>query len=156
MSTKIYYAYKFDGKPNEIVNELRELRNVMIKKTKKEFPYLEGKDKELLVDFEIDAVVYFHKDNVYVQFFGAYGAMSRVGKTLNKRFSDFHYQDQVDQSNYDWDKEKWEDMTEERQNGLDDEWSKRKEVWEEIFIDYLAPAKVGLSYEIIESFDLFN
>jgi hypothetical protein len=52
------------------------------------------------MNIEASAVVYPHNNDLYVMFFGI---NHRVIKE-HKDFKDFHYQDQSDMSNYDWDK----------------------------------------------------
>ena len=52
---------------------------------------------------------------------------------------DFHYQNQTDQP---------EDIS-------DEEWSKREQIWNDIFDTYFTPGEAGLTYEIVKSDD-FN
>lgn len=84
------------------------------------------------LNIQSSAMVYFHKDDIYIQFFGL---KSKYYDKYKNILIDFHYQNQVDQSNYDWDKEKWDEMTIERQKELEDDWDHRKEVWDEIITD---------------------
>ena len=56
------------------------------------------------------AVVYFHKKKIYVVFFGLSNTENAIVRT-NVFLEDYHYQSSCDQSNYDWEKEKWEEMS---------------------------------------------
>jgi len=84
------------------------------------------------LNIQSSAMIYFHKDDIYIQFFGL---KTKYFEKYKDVLIDFHYQNQVDQSNYDWDKEKWNEMTTERQKELEDDWDHRKEVWDEIITD---------------------
>jgi len=176
MSTKIYNAYKFLGKTNEIIPMLKDIKKLYleditnifikvanIKYTKKEYNFLEEdtilKDlksyelSDILEDImkkgyndplniQSSAMVYFHNGDIYIQFFGL---KDRHFKKYEDKLIDYHYQNQVDQSNYDWDKEKWEEMTPERQKELEDDWDNRRKVWDEIITDFTF-AQNGLSF----------
>jgi len=87
-------------------------------------------------------VMYPYKDDIYLQFFGLHSKY--INKIDNLR--DYHYQNQTDQSNYDWDKEKWKDMSEERQKELEEEWDEREKVWDEILGDN-TPSESGFFFE---------
>ena len=50
-------------------------------------------------------------------------------------------------SNYDWDAEPWNEMTEERQEELNNEWNNRRRIWEKIIPGYEAPSECGLTFE---------
>ena len=144
MSTKIYYAYKFNGKVQELVPEFRKLREELLKDLptikipKKCSGNKHGQLIRYAKDDEFDIVTYFHKKDIYIQLFCGYGMMDRAVKFLGKKITDFHYQDQVDSEN------------------TEKEDAERKVIWEEIFIDYLSPAKVGLSYKVIEHYDILK
>lgn len=79
-------------------------------------------------NIQASAVVYSYEDDLYVKFFGI---KSEYIDDLSG-FTDYHYQNQSDISNYDWDAENWEDMTEERQKELEDDWDIRCKVWDDI------------------------
>ena len=80
------------------------------------------------MNIQASVVIYPHKENLYVHFFGISNKIIESVKGL----TDYHYQNQCDMSNYDWDKEKWEDMTEERQKKLEDDWDERWKRTEDI------------------------
>jgi hypothetical protein len=82
-------------------------------------------------NIQASAVIYPHNNDIYVKFFGI------KNKFIDdiKEFKDFHYQNQVDMSNYDWDKEDWDKMTKERQDELEEDWDNRCRIWEEILGD---------------------
>lgn len=95
------------------------------------------------------AVVYFDKKDIYVKFFG----LSRLedGPVKNADFlQDYHYQNSVDQSNYDWDVEKWETMSPGRQKELTKDWDKRRETWDRIIGDGPFYEK-GLVFDFVPS-----
>jgi len=94
------------------------------------------------LNIQASSMVYFHKDDIYIQFFGL--KINHFDK-YKDILIDFHYQNQSDQSNYDWDKEKWNDMSPERQKELEDDWDHRKEVWDEIITDFTF-SENGLSF----------
>lgn len=159
MSTKIYDAHKFLGKTSEIIPMLKDIKKIYLNDvkemlikyanisfSKKEYNFLDGDYllKELpsyylsnilesiMKKVQSSSMIYFHKDDIYIQFFGL---KSKYYEKYKNILIDFHYQNQVDQSNYDWDKEKWDEMTSERQKELEDDWDHRKEVWDEIITD---------------------
>jgi hypothetical protein len=87
-------------------------------------------------------VLYPYKNDIYLHFFGL------KQKYIDKidGLIDFHYQNQSDQSNYDWEKEKWEEMSEERQKELEEDWDNRASIWDEI-LGYNTPSESGFSFE---------
>ena len=177
MSTKIYNAYKFLGKTNEIIPMLKDIKKIYLNDvkemlikyanisfSKKEYDFLDNdyllkelpsyylsdilesimrKGYNVPLNIQSSAMVYFHKDDIYIQFFGL---KSKYYDKYKNILIDFHYQNQVDQSNYDWDKEKWDEMTTERQKELEDDWDHRKEVWDEIITDGTF-SENGLSFD---------
>ena len=88
-------------------------------------------DKGINTPLNIDAsaVVYFYKKKIYVVFFGL---PRQVLNTLNQCpiLEDYHYQNSGDQSNYNWEKEKWEEMPIERQKALAKDWRERQKAWD--------------------------
>jgi len=94
------------------------------------------------MNISASAVIYPYKDDLFVHFFGI---SSKVIKTI-KGLSDYHYQNQTDQSNYDWEKESWDDMTDERQKELEDDWDERCKVWDDILGDD-TPSESGFLFE---------
>jgi len=101
------------------------------------------------LNISASAVVYFDKKDIYVKFFG----MSRLenGPIKNADFlEDYHYQNSSDQSNYDWDVEKWEKMTPKRQKELTKDWEERRETWDRIIGDGPFYEK-GLVFDFVPS-----
>jgi hypothetical protein len=49
-------------------------------------------------------------------------------------------------SNYDWEKEKWEDMSEERKKELEKDWDERRDIWDEI-LGYDIPSESGFTFD---------
>lgn len=187
MSTKIYYAYKYDGTIHDLMKILFKIRMKYWKNCREELkkwggftakkflehegiakhllPYhkssleeLENKydgkyrDKPIyelsycdidyilqtyirsgyneLLNFQASIVVYTHKENIYVQFFGVRG----VKKYINKKFSDFHYQNQTDRD----------------EKISDEEWKNREKVWDYIFKVTDKPSMSGLAFPLFE------
>ena len=99
--------------------------------------------------FNIDAslVTYFCEDKIYVQFFGLPNDFQKLVLAKYTQFQDYHYQNNTDQSNYDWDEESWETMSEERQLELENEWGERYRIWNKIMPDYSAPSQNGLCFD---------
>lgn len=98
-------------------------------------------------NIDASAVVYFHKNKIYVQFFGLPRGYEKT--FLNDKFKDYHYQNSTDQSNYDWEKEEWDEMSPERQKELEDEWKERENVWDEILPGWSAPVEHGLIFDFL-------
>lgn len=99
------------------------------------------------LNIQASAVVYHCEDKVYVQFFGFDRDFQKIQLDKYNQFQDYHYQNSTDMSNYDWDEEPWDSMTEERQNELEKEWEERYRVWEKIMPDWSIPSESGLVYE---------
>jgi len=99
--------------------------------------------------FNIDAssVVYFFEDKLYVQLFGLPRDFQKDIINKYTQFRDYHFQNSTDQSNYDWEKESWSKMSDERQKELEDEWDERDRVWENILPGWSAPSDHGLIFE---------
>lgn len=144
MSTKIYNAYKFKGGIEDLIPNFREIGKQLLEDGSLKLPKETGDfsaekykmRREMAKERELEVVVYFHDKNIYIQLFGGYGTVDRVVEILGDKIEDFHYQDQTDS-----------DVCEE-------EYEKRKKVWDEIFNESWSPAKSGLSYKIISSYDL--
>lgn len=94
------------------------------------------------INIQASAVIYGHNNDIYVQFFG----VDRKYYKDNDKLIDFHYQNSTDMSNYDWDEEKWEDMTEERKMELENDWNNRRKIWSEIITDYDTFGESGLIF----------
>lgn len=187
MSTKIYYAYKYDGTIQELMKNLFKIRmryweecreglkewGSFIAKKLLEFEHItrhldpydkkslenldtdfDGKYKDKPIyelsyiyldrilqahirsglnnplNFQAAIVVYPFKDSIYVQFFG----VREIKKYINKKFSDFHYQNQTDKPD----------------KVTDKEWNQREKVWDEIFKVNSKPSTAGLTFPLIE------
>jgi len=88
-------------------------------------------------------VLYPYKNGeIYLHFFG----LNQKYIKKIKGISDYHYQNQTDMSNYDWDKEKWEDMSEERKNELEKDWDERRDIWDEL-LGYDIPSESGFTFD---------
>lgn len=85
-------------------------------------------ERSLPINFEASAVVYLHEDMILVQFFG----IEKLSETLSPAFTDFHYQNQVDQPD----------------NVSDEEWEYRERVWDSVFNGITAFADAGFVYDI--------
>lgn len=83
------------------------------------------------LNIQSSIVIYPHKTGIYLQVFGL--DKKYISKINN--LQDFHYQNQVDMSNYDWDTEKWDLMDSERQKELELDWENRKNIWNDIIRD---------------------
>lgn len=94
-------------------------------------PELSKNWEDLCIDFSV--FIYPHSNGNY---YGYHFCDLRDYKSLLTEFTeDYHYQNQSDQSNYDWEKEPWNEMSEERQKELSEDWKEREEVWEELLGD---------------------
>jgi len=78
-----------------------------------------------LLNISASAVIYPHQNKLYVQFFGVNPPKK------DKRFKDFHYQDQEDKPD----------------SISTQEWNRREKVWDSILDDDAIPAVSGLTYE---------
>lgn len=165
MSTKIYNAYKFEGKIIELLPALKKVskkytenrlkflslvalrsympakdegryvmqsiarkeaykRKDLLKKRVKEANDANTRDSDVT---DASAVVYFHKNNIYVQFFGDFIVDSSINKRL---FKDFHYQTSTDCP----------------ENVTNREWNRREKIWDEIFGSSGIPNIEGFIY----------
>lgn len=91
-----------------------------------------GRNEPLNVD--ASAVVYFDKKKIYVVFFGLSNQLNTIVRT-NSFLEDYHYQNSCDQSNYDYEKEKWNEMPKERQKALAKDWREREKLWDKMIGD---------------------
>jgi hypothetical protein len=87
-------------------------------------------------------VLYPYKEDIYLHFFGL---PNHLIKKIDG-IKDFHYQNQSDMSNYDWNEEKWEEMSEERQKELEEDWDNRRNIWDEI-LGYDIPSESGFTFD---------
>jgi hypothetical protein len=170
MSTKIYNAYKFNGKPHELMEHLRLYRpkwhefqiericgllseappfNVLQEKIAEQSAksYPSWNDE---YDVRGSVAVYFHKRNIYVQTF-----LQTSGKPpefKDERFIDFHYQNQVDPW-YDYD----ETLSAADKKKAARNWNTRKKVWDEIFSGrFDSASEAGMIYEMCQTTDFYE
>lgn len=108
-----------------------------------EFTENSREGKEFRDDITMFVNVFHHKSGTYVIFYNTPEELID-----DKLFTDFHYQDQCDMSNYNEDVEKWESMSPERQKELDDDWDNRRVIWDEVFGTFWSSNKAGLSYDM--------
>ena len=152
MSTKIYNAYKWNGSLTDLpkvksrLDKIRERAKAhFMSELGKLLPpnfnarvIIEELRRILLLrynnslNFNSSAVVYIHKNNIYVQFFGL-DSIPNFDRWL-RGFSDFHYQNQTDRP----------------PEISDEDWAARRKVWDDIFKHNSAPSKVGFVFPIIE------
>ncbi|MFW6233718.1 MAG: hypothetical protein ACOC3Z_03590 [Nanoarchaeota archaeon] len=187
MSTKIYNAFKYNGKLSELINSLKEIKESYLNdkmedlskfgeliitnkevdlvkediKIKDLYKYPLGDlifsnflEKQMKIGYntplniEASCVVYGHKNNIYIQFFGI---NSKYYNIIKDKIEDFHYQNKSDMSNYNWDEEKWENMTPQRKTQLTRNWNKRKKVWDDIISNYDTFSESGLIFNFYPS-----
>jgi|SRR5579884_2410585 len=149
MSTKIYDFYKYTGGDiSDLLSWLRQLREKYIDyevdmlsklgvKKEKMLEFSELLDdhtrKGIRSPFNIEAsvVVFIHKKDLYVQFFGVPDELYE-----NASLIDSHYQNQTDQP---------EEVS-------DEEWQQRRKLTDEIFIDG-RPSRDGLTFVLADYWD---
>ena len=171
MSTKIYNAYKFNGKGNELLDYVRSYQSKWLDFQTERilsnsppqsvdpisshecrsylslYDLIKGQSTKQfpswgdIYDVRGSIAVYFHKRNIYVQTF-----LCCVGNTpqfIDARFEDFHYQNQVDPW-YDY-----EELSGEERKKAVRNWRQRRKVWDDIFSDgFSSPSKAGFIYEM--------
>ena len=147
MSTKIYYAYKYNGSLEELLSELKEIRRFYYKEllsyiNNYELEKLKGREKINKVGEVVDMIVKEYGGNIviyslnsqlYCQFFCPMEIIQKV-KGLSSKFEDYHYQNQTDRLS----KIKVKD------------WKERERIWDKIFDDTSIPALDGLTFEILD------
>lgn len=172
MSTKIYNAYKVIGlTPSDLMLKLQKLREVYHDAVQEK---LEGYNKEYLAVEYVDSnglmkalredaksgmntpfnfcasiMVYFHKDEIYIQSFGLDRKVNIEG-FFGSHIEDFHYQNQVDE----W--YEYEGLEGEAYDAAVENWKHRKQIWDEIFENSWSPNKVGMVYELYTPSDYFD
>lgn len=120
-----------------------------------EFIVIDKKNNWVLPNLRTSAVVYPVGTRLFVQFFG----LPRDVKVTDKRFVDYHYQNQTDPW-YEYDAWKAEKAGKPKSKS----WIKkqaanyreRKKMWKRIFPRYEAPAQVGLAYDFICTADMME
>ncbi len=90
-------------------------------------------------------VIYLVDGKIAFQFFQLYKEVENLIQS-DPRFTDYHYQNSTDQSNYNWRKEKWEEMSEDRKNELVRDWDDREIFWDKVFDSVSTPLDSGLTY----------
>jgi len=178
MSTKIYDAYKYHGKLEDLTKYLIKIKNDFIendfkkqlityyspfdliqieKNSKIETIYLKDINRWQLADYyNSKHGAYFKEDFTLsvVTFFdndNIYCKFNNVNFKLIEKynvFADYHYQNQTDMSNYNEDDEPWKEMATERQVELEDGWNIRKKTWDKIFSNTWNTYDVGVSYDL--------
>lgn len=178
MSTKVYNGIKFKSKDYRIVLEqLKGLRdpakeialNDLKKSQIKVFirvndlvdtdPYDVLKGMELssnknmkdVMDIAINFTIsiFPHKNgNIYGYFFDDIREKYKNILLVDDICEDYHYQNQSDMSNYDWDIN-WDDIPEEKQFELEKDWKEREEIWEDLMGDGTF-AENGFMYDIVD------
>lgn len=167
MSTKIYNAYKFNGKPNELMEHLRSFRqkwqDFQVHRLCGQLTEVESyvalhdkieKDSTTTYpswndshDVRGSVVVFFHKRNIYVQTF--LQCEGEPPKFIDERFDDFHYQNQSDPW-YDYD----ETLSVADKKKAARNWVVRQKVWDEIYSDnFHTASQAGLAYEMCGTSD---
>lgn len=167
MSTKIYDAYRFNGKPSELLEILRAFRKAwkefhvrrIVNYAPSTMAYKELRDAireestkphpswDDAYDVRGSVVIYFHESEVYFQtFLQSHGNAPKLESPL---FEDFHYQNQSDP---------WyayeEGMSEQDTKKAEANYELRKNVWDAIFTtDCSSPIEAGVSYELCSLFD---
>lgn len=185
MSTKVYNGIKFKSKDfNVVLQQLKNLREpaqkIAIKKLKerqirvfigmndlvdvdpyeviKKMEYSAGKTMRTHDDIDVNfhVSVFPHPNgNIYGYHFCDYKEYKQL-LMVDEICEDYHYQNQTDMSNYNWDEEKWEDMTEERQNELDKDWEERYQIWEDLMGDGTFREN-GFMYSVVDGMsDIWN
>lgn len=185
MSTKIYNGIKFNSTNLlEIISELKklvpgaqeiarqEITSRLLQFVIRKGNMLESKSydieqelkRELMeakyqgngpFKLQFSLFLYPHSNG---KFYGAHFASNKEFKKLlfdSNICVDYHYQNQTDMSNYDWDKENWGTMSEERKAELEKDWYERDKIWEDLLgNDTFRMA--GLEYTIVDGAeDLF-
>ena len=181
MSTKIYNAFEYKGTIQELMNDLKEMREgyrkqvvTMLVNSPATCEILKCTAKKLYCDFlrrynysddfdlendpvkdievrhlnysemlyflelmcksqindplniEASSVIYINNNKIYVQFFGY-----KLNTRKYKKFSDYHYQNQVD-----------------KPKGITNkQWDEREKVWDDIFKDRNLPSAAGMCYD---------
>jgi len=93
------------------------------------------------LNIDASCVIYPYDGEIYIQFFGLHE------KFISTRFfTDYHYQDQSDISNYDEDTEPWDEMTINRQYELDADWENRKKLWDKVLGYTYVPSDNGFLF----------
>ena len=170
MSTKIYNAYKIDNMTMpEIMESLYKLKQLthenIIKfmsdrvdheKIIKKYNHstfinmlkdVHSKNINSPFNWNSSVVLYFHKTNIYIIFFGVDVDINEI---FNNNLVDYHYQNQSDPW-YAFDLK--EDTIEYNQAEI--EWEERKRVWCDITGDRWQFSESGLCYDIFSEDDIF-
>lgn len=171
MSTKIYNAYKFSGKPADLMKgfkayrplwhdfQLNRLVNLCLKKpehltdltdkvreqTNKPFPTMFD-----LFDIRGNFVIYFFEKNIYFQsFLNSPNGEAIPDFKIVVRCKDYHYQDQTDP----WWMYSDVKYPEQRKAKFEADWKERERVWNGIFETTSTPVEAGVTYDLISFLD---
>jgi len=124
-----------------------KLRKKIIDESKKEY-----KSFGDFYDVSGQVVIFSYRESLFVQSFLNDRA---APKFINKKFLDYHYQDQADP---------WFDiqfsegkLTKEQRKAAQKEWKVRENTWKKILGDWdLTPAEAGLTYDLCSGMDFYN
>ena len=146
MSTKIFYAYKYNGLLEELLSDLKKVRKEyydivfaemnhgiwLIKDNKEKYKRVKEIQEFVLRELSGEVAIYLCETYFYCQFFCAPHILNQI--KLSDKFIDFHYQNQTDRPS----KIKVK------------EWKERERIWDKIFDDTSIPALDGLTFEILD------
>lgn len=174
MSTKIYNAYKInDLSLPEIMEKLQLIRKRNFEAiqerlsqvgkvaidgycVEKNISFTNMLRKEATssisteFNFGFDVVLYFHKTDVYIQFFENELNVD-YEKIFDGKLEDFHYQNQSDPW-YDYK----DDLSSDEIKSYEKNWEHRCKVWDEI-LDYGGvPSQCGLTFNVYSADDSFT
>jgi hypothetical protein len=124
-----------------------KLRAIIVAESKKEYKTFGD-----FYDVSGDVSVFSYRGQLFVQTFLNDRA---APKFINKKFVDFHYQDQADPwFDFDFSEGK---ITKEQRKAAQKEWKVRENTWKNILGDWdLTPAEAGLTYNLCSGMDFYN
>jgi len=158
MSTKVYNGIKFKSKDfNIVLKQLKSLmepaKKIAVEKLKesqirvfigmkdlidvdpyeviKKMEYSAGKSmrdhEDISVNFHVS--IFPHPNgNIYGYFFNDVREYKNL-LMVDEICEDYHYQNNTDMSNYDWNID-WDDIPKEKQDELEKDWEEREQIWE--------------------------
>jgi len=177
MSTKVYNGIKFKSKDyNEVLKQLKSLRepakeiaindlkNSQIRVFIGMKDLIDNDPYEVLKNMEISSnknfrdhedisinfhiVVYPHPNgNIYGYFFDDIREYTKL-LMVDEICEDYHYQNQSDMSNYDWNID-WKDIPKEKQDELEKDWEEREQIWDDL-MGSGSFTENGFLYEIVD------
>ncbi len=170
MSIKIYNAYKIDMTMPEIMGKLKILHQTNFDKVVERLVLIgeerikkycddkgiglhellkqeSGKLTQSAFNFGYDVVLYFHKTDIYIQFFENELRVD-YKEIFDGKLEDFHYQNQSDP---------WycfeNNMSSDEIKEAEENYVIREKVWSEIFNESYKPSDAGLTYNIYSGDD---